>query len=199
METQGQMGHNPIRVIDVTSMFRRLIDENERPYMVSVLKANNKLIDEWEKEILTKICDKNTFIRDGQVLGEWQSFYTGKIIYNFIDRMEKGLLSRPSKTVVDYWVNFFTKVSIEEMMKEGAPLIAHGWKILIDENCTLGMLDKWEQVYSKTTKPLEWRELNSKNPKLWSRESDNHFWNEDDYKKIVEKVLTVIKTPIQPV
>ena len=79
-----ELGHKPIHISNLSSMFRREIHPNEKPYTNIVLKSNNRLIDEWEREVLKKICDKNGCIRDGQAWDEWQYFYTGKIIYQDI-------------------------------------------------------------------------------------------------------------------
>lgn len=194
----GTIGHNPIRVINASSMFRREISKNEKPYLATALKFNNKLVDEWEKEILKKICNKEGMIRDGQILSEWQSFYTGKIIYGFMENLEKGYIMRPSKECVEYWKKIFTSCSVDEMLAIGAVNISYGWKLMTDENFILGMLEKWEVVYSKTKEPMMWRELNGENPKLWAKEHDNKFWDENELKDVYERVMTVTKTIISP-
>lgn len=196
---EGQLGHNPIRVIDASSMFRREIDPNERPYTAAVLKANNKIVDEWESSVLKKICNEKGMIRDGQIFGEWQSFYTGKFIYKFMQQLNEGLIFRPTETVIEYWKKVFFSFKIEELMELGAPVVSHGWKMIIDENFTVDLIKKWEAVYSKSNDPLVWRKLNGENPKLWSEEATNHFWDSQTYKEIHARVMTVIKTPIIPV
>ena len=77
------MLNQPIRISDAASMLRHCISPNERPYKASVMRENNKLIDEWHDKVLKTICDKRGMVRAGQVYPEWEYFYNGKMLKKF--------------------------------------------------------------------------------------------------------------------
>lgn len=190
----------PMRISDAVGMFRREINKNERPYTKAILLSNNTLLDEWENTILKKICNREGKIKAGQVWFEWQYFYTGKIIGSFIEHLEEGLVVRPSKERVDYWIKIFETSSIENLIKIGAPLVGYGWKLLLDDDYIDTMLNRWEKIYKNSNDPLDWRKLSNDYPKLWSENTTviSTRWDEETLKDIQQKVMTIIKTPVQP-
>ena len=189
-------GMMPIRITDAASMLRRPINPNERPYTQAVYLKNNKLVDEWYEQVLQKIADKKCEIRAGQVWGEWQFFYHGKILPQFMKAFEDGKVCRPDSVAVEYWVDTFTKKSIEELAEMGPALVGHGWKRVCDESFIRGSVAKWEKVYSLTNDPLKWRKLAHETPSLWNAENDSPFWGREEIQDVTQKVVTVLKTTI---
>jgi hypothetical protein len=188
----------PIRIGDAASMMRRAVPPNEKPYTRTVLKFNNKLVDEWEEKVLRKICGSSGTIISGQVFSEWHYFYTGKTIKKFIDGLNNGIISRPAEKGVEYWVDTFTKFSVKQLTDLGSPLVGYGWKLIIDETYIRDQISKWEKIYSLSDDPLQWRKLANNHPKLWNMDGESPFWGPDDFINISEKVLTFLKTPIAP-
>lgn len=188
----------PIRVIDAASMMRRPIHANERPYTRAVLKSNNRLVDQWEEQVLKKICGSSGTIAAGQVFSEWMYFYTGKTIKKFIENLNAGLITRPTKEAVDKWVDVFTACNVKQLIDMGQPLVGYGWKLIKDETYIRDQLSKWETIYSKTDDPLQWRKIANDHPKLWNMDGESPFWGPEDFAEIKEKVMTILSITIQP-
>jgi hypothetical protein len=190
--------HTPVRISDAASMLRKRVEANERPFTKDIIKFNNSLVDEWHDSVLKKICNKNASVRSGQIYGEWQYFYCGKTIKNFIEYLNQGIVCRPSRGAVEYWVNIFNTLSVKELAKIGPSTVAHGWKLIIDESMIRDNLAKWENIYSLSDDPLEWRKLANNNPKLFNENGENPFWDPEEYQNITQKVMTVLKVQISP-
>lgn len=190
--------NTPIRVSDAATMMRRPIAPNERPYTRTVLKSNNRLVDEWEETVLKKICSSNGTVISGQVFSEWYYFYTGKTIKGFIESLNNGLIARPSEEAVTKWVDIFTTYNVKKLTDLGQPLVGYGWKLIRDETFIRDQLLKWENIYSKTEDPLQWRKLANNFPKLWNMDGESPFWGPDDYVDINEKVMTFLSISIRP-
>lgn len=191
------MSH-PIRVTDAAMMMRRPINPNEKPYTKTVLKSNNRLVDEWEEKVLRKICGSGGTVISGQVFSEWYYFYTGKTIKQFIDHLDDGLIVRPSQEAVNKWVDIFTSYTVKKLTDLGQPLVGYGWKLIRDETFIRDQISKWEKVYSHSDDPLEWRKLANDHPRLWNMDGESPFWGPDDLVQISEKVITVLSITIQP-
>lgn len=193
-------GNTDLRITDASSMLRSPIDANERPFKKHAIKANNALVDEWHNSVLVKICDANGSIKAGQVEFEWQYFYTGKTIPQFISHLEKGLILRASKETINYWVNIFETYSSVKLASLGTPVVGCGWKLLIGEAHIRDCEEKWEKIYKHSNDPLKWRKDANNYPKLWNQDkSIVPFWENKKFEEIAQKVLSILQTPIQPV
>lgn len=188
----------PVRISDAASMLRVKIDPNERPYTQATMKFNNSLVDEWHEKVLRKICNKDAAIRSGQMWFEWQVFFTGKTITQFMKHLETGLVSRPSEKSVNFWIKTFSDSSIEELVQLGSPLIGHGWKLIIDESFIRSSAEKWEKIYRLSDDPLEWRIIANNHPKLWNMDHESPFWSQEQLENVTQKVHTILKTIISP-
>lgn len=195
---QFDPSNTAIKISDAASILRKVVDPNERPYTKTVLKHNNLMVDEWHEKVLKNICDSRGCIRAGQMWYEWQYFYYGKVIRPFMDHLEKGLIVRPDEKVVNYWVKTFTDFSIKSLSNMGSPLVGYGWKIILDETLIRGCIDKWEKVYKDSDDPLVWRKLSNNFPKLWNLNNENPFWDLEEFEQILQKVMTVLRTPVSP-
>lgn len=198
MDSSADPGHSPIRISDAASMLRRFVNPNERPYTVAMLKYNNSLVDEWHDKVLVKIADKDTMIRAGMVWGEWQFFHHGKTVPQFIKEYEAGHICRADKKTIDYWVNLFTKKSVDDLALMGQSSVGHGWKLIVDETFIRSSLDKWEKVYKGTNDPMVWRKRAHDNPKLWAADYDSPFWAVEELQDVTQKVMTVLKSSVSP-
>lgn len=196
--TKFDMGYQPVRIFDAASMLRKLVDPNERPYNKTVIKSNNRIVDEWFEQVLKKICGQSGTILAGQMWCEWQYFYAGKTIKKFMDGLENGSVCRPSEKSIEYWVKVFTESNVKQLIDLGSQLIGHGWKLIVDESFIRSQLAKWEKIYSQSDDPLVWRKLANDNPKLWNVNGDSPFWGPDDFVKICEKVSPILKISISP-
>jgi hypothetical protein len=191
-------GLMPMRITDATSMLRRVVSRNEKPFIAAVYKFNNSLIDEWETVVLKKISDSKGCIRAGQVWAEWNYFYDGKYLPTLIEGINAGTIVRPPADAVKYWVDIFTRLEVEELVAMHAANIGHGWKLIMDETFVRTVLEKWDLIYSKSTDPLEWRKLANENPKFWKQEQQSPFWSIDELPDILEKIKTILGAPIVP-
>lgn len=189
---------NFISILDASSMLKKQVNSNERPYTAAVIKFNNALVSEWYEKVLKKICDKKNSIRAGAVWPEWQYFYVGKTLPQFMEALKNGFVLRASEGVLDYWTNVFKNYSIEELIMMGAPIVGYGWKIIMDENYIQKCTDRWEFIYSKSDDPLQWRKMANSYPKLWSDEAASIFWSPEELEDITGKVQTVLKIGIAP-
>jgi len=195
---QFDPSNTSIKISDASSLLRKMIDPNERPFTKTVLKHNNSLVDEWHETVLKNICDSKGCIRAGQMWHEWQYFYYGKTLKPFINLFEEGLVIRPEKKIVDFWVKTFTESSIKDLSNMGISLVGYGWKIILDEIFIRNCIDRWEKIYSESEDPMVWRKLANSHPKLWNSNNENPFWQLEALETIIQKVLTVIKTPVSP-
>lgn len=193
MDPNTDPGMAPIRISDASSMLRRRINPNERPYTNAVYKYNNRLVDEWHEKVLMKIADKSGQVRAGQVWGEWKFFYDGKTIPQFMKALEEGHVSRPNEKAVKFWVDIFTKKSIDDIATFGQAAVGHGWKLIVDETFIRKSIEKWEKVYKGTDDPLVWRKRGHDNPKLWAEDYDSPFWDREELQDVTQKVVTVLK------
>jgi hypothetical protein len=191
------MFNNPMRVSDCASLMRVTIANNERPYTKTVLKYNNKLVDEWEEQVLKKVCNNKGCVRAGEVWQLWQVYHDGKTIPQLIKLLESGNVSKPAPEVVKYWISVFETYTLEQLIELGPMAVGFGFKLLIDETFISSCLEKWNLVYKDNTDPLKWRELANDNPKLWA-EGKLSFWSEDQNKEILQKIETILGHPIKP-
>lgn len=198
MDPNTDPGMAPIRVSDACSMLRKRIHLNERPYTNAIYKYNNSLVDEWNEKVMLKIADKNGQVRAGQVWGEWRFFLDGKTIPPFMKAIEDGYVCRPTSQAVDFWVDLFTKKSVEELAAFGQSSIGHGWKLIVDETFIRASIEKWEKVYKGYDDPMAWRKRGHNNPKLWAEDYDSPFWGPEELKDVTQKVLTVLKISVSP-
>ena len=105
----------PIKTSDAASMLRRKVRKNERPYTTTVIKLNNRLVDEWKKTLLDKLSDHNGTVRTLKVWQSWGIFYEGKTVQKVIELRNGGFLPKTDRNVIDYWVKFFEKSTIEDL------------------------------------------------------------------------------------
>lgn len=90
------MGDNPFSkpmyISDLVAMLKKKIGSNERPINAMVIQKQNRLVDAFNKQVLKKICDSKGKIVAGQAYEEWQFFYDGHKIKEYMEAIEKGIV-----------------------------------------------------------------------------------------------------------
>lgn len=188
----------PMYIIDASSMFKRKISPNEKPFEKTVMERNNKKVQDWHDRVLKEICDSKGKVIAGRVVSEWQFFDDAEKVTKFHKAIEAGKIKRLSKEIVDYWVNVLRKSSVEDMLDLGVEVIGYGWRVIQDEIFAKKIIDKWERVYGKSDDPLEWRDLANSNSHLWNIDFDNPFWDEEENEVINEKLKAVLGIKVKP-
>lgn len=146
----------PIKTTDAASMLRRRVRKNERPYTTTVIKLNNRLVDEWKKSLLDRMADHKGMVRTIKVWQSWGVFYEGKTVQKVIELRDQGLLPKTDKKIIDYWIEFFEKSTIEELHEYGHGTVSFGWLLLQNEIRLWCADEKWEKIYSKSDDPYDW-------------------------------------------
>jgi hypothetical protein len=187
----------PIKTTDAASMLRRRTRKNERPYTATVIKLNNRLVDEWKKTLLDRMADQKGMVRTIKVWQSWGIFYEGKTVQKVIELRDQGLLPKTDKKVIDYWVEFFEKSTIEDLHEYGHGTVSFGWLLLQNEIRLWCADEKWEKIYSKSDDPYEWYQESFKHPDLVQGKK-LPFWDMDKLKEIEERMATVLHVQVEP-
>jgi len=196
--TDFDMNKKPIKITDIVGMLKRQISANERPYVASVIKNNNAIIDEFHEKVLKKICTPEMCIQAGQAMVEWNYFYQGKITKHYIELLNKGLVPTYDETVIKEWIEIFTTKDVVELSNLGQLLVSLGWKLISDDEYRKKCVEMWEKIYSKSDDPMVWRKEANNHPKLWSSEFIYSFWTTEVFQDVYSKYNTAMSVQIQP-
>lgn len=188
--------NNLISVNDVASMFRKKIPKNSPPYVEKVIKANNKLVDLWQKNVVEKMANGNGKIQCTQVQNAWNIFSEGYYIRKYIELRDKGMIQRSSPEVLDFWSTYFSSLEVDEMQNYGVGCNSLGWVIIQDEIRMYCIDKKWEMVYSKSEKPYDWVKEARQHPDVMRGKFLPFDWDEETLRDIQYKITTVLR--IQP-
>jgi hypothetical protein len=181
----------PMKIEDAAGMLRVRIPKNEKPFTVSALQENNRLVDEWKKTVLKKMADSKGMIPSGRVWPSWLLFYEGKMIKKYTQLKDDGFIVRPPARVVDYWKVLFEKGSVEDLHKLGSATVSYGWGIIRTELERWYVEQKWDKLYSKSPDPLFWEKNYHKHADLFNGKIFP-IWGEELLKEIQEKVSAVL-------
>lgn len=187
----------PITTSDAASMLRRRVRKNERPYTATVIKMNNRLVDEWKKTLLDKLADHKGNVRTLIVWKSWGVFSEGKAVQKVIELRDQGVLPRTDSVAIDYWIKFFEKSTIEELHNYGHGTVSFGWLLLQNEIRLWCADQKWEKIYSKSDEPYDWYQESFKHPDLVQGKV-LPFWDMDKLKEIEERMATVLHVQVEP-
>ena len=187
----------PIKTTDAASMLRKAIRKNERPYTATVIRLNNKLVDEWKKTLLDRLADTRGMVRTIKVWQSWGIFYEGKNVKKVMDLRDKGVLPITNEKVVEFWVKFFDEAPIEEMHEYGHGTISFGWLILQNHIRLWCAEEKWNKIYSKSEDPYDWYEESFKHSDLVHGKI-LPFWDMEKLKEIETKVATILHVQVEP-
>jgi hypothetical protein len=162
------------------------------------MNLNNKKVDRWKKEVLSKIADHRSSIPSGRVAGSWKLFEEGTGIRKYMELKEKGVIPETSPEVLEFWKDFFENLTVEEMHEYGTGVVAFGWSIIQDHLKRWFCEKKWEVLFSQAPDdPLFWeKNYHTHTPYLEGKVLP--FWNEEILKDIHQKVGTVLTIQVQP-
>lgn len=188
--------NSPMRIADAASLFRTPVSKNERPYDSTVIVYNNSIVEEWYMKVLLGIADNNSSIPAGRVTSCFQYFIQGKELEQH--QKYKEYFPQYTEEMVRFWIDKFTSSSMTDMCKLGHGVVSSGWNVII-----MGMRyhfaeKKWEKIYSTTKDPLEWDKLANSNPHLMNGRPMPFGLSIDSLKEIEDKVMAVLKHPIEP-
>lgn len=187
----------PISVRDAASMLRRPIGKNIPPYEVTVIRYNNKLVDDWEERVLRKIANNKGQVRASDVWGSWLVYHEGIVIRRLINLMEEGVISSESDDTVEYCKNLLN-LPIEEMVEYGSMIVKKCWDIVEHEVKLWCAERKYIEVYSQTEDPAEWYKLSKSQSELFNGRLFP-FWSKEEFDNAREKVGTILGNPVTPV
>lgn len=187
----------PILIDDLLNMLVIKISPNERPYTASVYTKNNEHLQEWRVRVLEKICDERQRISSvHRAWNSWNLFYEGKSLLKYRELVESGHIVPPSSDVAMKWKEFFETHTIEEMCDYGSGNVSYGWNIIesyLKYHFTSYMI---EHFFSKSDDPLWW-EVNHPLYKQLQAAAPFPFWSDDVMKLYGQRVITVLKTPVE--
>lgn len=181
---------NLILVSDAASMFRRVIRENDRPFVKSNKRWNNRRVDAWQKDLLNKVSRKGK-LRAEILPSLWILYVRGQEVTTVME--SEGRIPSCEEKEIDPWRDFFASATVEALQKRGKHMVAHGWALLQEYFLAYQMRLQWEKVFQDTTSPYEWYEKHLEFRTLFSgTEPLMPFWSLDEYKIITERVVTFL-------
>lgn len=186
-EIQKMMNNSTISVSDAASMFRYPISKNMKPYDKSVTESNNKMVDEWYEKVLKSIALQGK-IAAGKVGPSWATFYEGRSVRQLAHHMD--MLPRANRTQLDFWIHFFENNDIEKLNDSGLTMVSVGWALIMNEIRLHFAEEKYEKVYH-SEEPLDWDKASNQHRTLMEGKP-MPFWDEDKFREIQEKVMTVL-------
>jgi len=194
----NEMMGSPIRVKDLTSMMRRKISNNEKPYTASVLRSNNALVDEWEERVLLRTCNSKSEIPASRAERSLRVFLEGKFIVHFIKN--RSMFPDPPLDTVLHYIDFFRKNDVREIQALGTVVVSLAWG-MINTYVKNQLADrKWELVYSQSDDPKEWERLSGTHHSLFDLQNPELPLDltSEDIRNIGEKVSPILTITIKP-
>lgn len=188
--------NTPMRIADAASIFRQRVDKNERPYDKEVITYNNSMVEEWYKKVLLGIADKQSSIPSGRVTTCFQYFLQGKELEQH--QKYKEYLPDYPEDKVRFWIDKFTSSSVTEIAQMGHGIVSGGWNVIITAMRYYFAEKKWEKIYSLNQDPLVWDKLANANPHLMNGRPMPFDLTIESLKEIEDKVMSVLKRPIEP-
>lgn len=189
---------NPISVSDATSILKRNPGKNERPYIVATTLCNNRKVDAWSRDVLSKIADRRQSVPAGRVWGSWRLYDEGTQIKKYVELKEKNLFRTIPDEVLEFWKDFFEHLTVEEMHEYGAGTVAAGWGIIQDYIKEYFSQKKWDVLFSQAPEdPLFWEKNYHKHTAYIDGKS-LPFWNEEILNDVQQKVAVVLGNQPRP-
>jgi hypothetical protein len=193
----NMMLNAPMKASDAASMMRRQIGNNDRPYDVEVYKANNAVVDSWYNDVLLKIADSTGNVPAGRV-GECLRYYLeGRDVKKYMEL--KSQFPSYTEGQVEFWVNKIRSSSVTELHDVGAFNLHRGWDLIQTYLKDHFAQRKWDDVYSRSDDPCTQDRYANDNPHLMNgRPLPTLLVNIETLKDMQDKVMTVLRNPIQP-
>lgn len=185
-----------ISTSDAASMLRKKIAPNTKPYTESVIKCNNKLVDQWKSEVLDKIATHGC-VDASIVVDSWIHFYEGMSLTQLNQLITQGHLAVPKLEQVEYWRALFQKSTVEQLHALGSGTIAMGWLTCENYGKYWYAQEKWKRIYSQSESPLIWEKERTKHRSL-IRGEEFSLWDKETEEDVRQKVSTILRTPVAP-
>lgn len=195
-EYDSMIYNTPMKISDVSSLFRKPVSKNERPYEKEVITYNNDQVDKWYAEVLLKIADNQGSIPAGRVNSCFQYFIQGKELAQH--QKYKDFLPEYSEEKIKFWIDLFTKSNVKDLCEMGHGVVSGGWNVIVTGIRYYFADKKWEKIYSKTTDPAEWDKMANNNGNLMNGRPLPYGLTLDSLSDIEEKVIALLKNPISP-
>lgn len=188
---------NPtISIPKALSMLKQKVSKNMPRYTEKIILANNALLDRWSTEVLCHLTDENGEIPCEKMWNSWYVFEEGEGIGHLLEYVD--FIPRLSQTQIDFWRDFFLQ-DIDVLHGFGTGLVNRGWMLLTDEVKIRFALDKWRNVYSKSTSPLDSFNIANANEEFFNPTKIEHpFYTKDELEDVVTKVNTILRVRITP-
>jgi len=197
-----------ISISDAVGMFRKPISSNEKPYTRICLENNNRLLDEWEKELLSRIADKEGRVSVGKIWDTIQLMVEGKeiralaknfdLLYD--SNIEEEVKRIPSQKTLK-WIEYLETTSFEELSVLGSYFIYKGWERIMDEIKLYAAFEKLKKIFYDDD-VFGWYTRSEENKQLMT--TDISAFLEDfgltsfRWKEISDKVQVLISNRLEP-
>jgi hypothetical protein len=182
-----------IHIKDFKAMLTSKSIPNEKPYTTGVKVLNNRKVDTFCNDILSRYLNKDQSIEAGKATFMWNVYEQGLDYRQFYKLCENGSIREPSQKEVDFWLNVFNK-DISELYQYGIQSIHSGYGIVLLHSRKIDVYTKYEKIFNSED-PHEWFVLAGKNKALFDGDVSSH---NIDIRNIHEKVTTVLSTRIAP-
>lgn len=188
--------NGPISIEDAAGMYRRKVQRNDRPYVAETTKLNNRMVDDWKKNVLQKICDGNGQVPAGRVEKSWRLYEEGKAIEQYIEMKKKGMIPSYSDEVIEFWKDFFENLTVEEIHSHGSGVVFTGWQILQEYIKIWFAEQKWEKLFSKSKDPLWW-EKNQHDYTDYLEGKLEPLWSHEKFDDITQKIASILGNQVK--
>jgi len=186
----------PISTEDAASMLRKAVPRNERPDTATVIRLNNKRVDDWKKNVLDEMSSSRK-IPAGRVWESWKLYDEGKNIEQLQKLKEIGVLPDIPASTVEFWKNLLENSSVEELHAYGSGTIAMGWNIIQTYIKTWFANQKWEKLFSQSDDPLFWEKNHHSHNQLLRGEV-LPLWDKETFLDINHKVSIILNIQVNP-
>ena len=193
-QTIEELYDAPMDINDAASMMRKSVSKNERPYVRDVLVYNNRLVDRWKAEILTKIATDGK-VAATKVMASWNVFEEGINICKLMAHPEEVIF--PPEEIVMLWKDRFERETMAELVEHGVATVGYAWQLVLSYIRHWYAVRKYDRVYSKSDKPLDWYHDAGRHRALFN--GDEHpFWTPEVKKDVEEKIKSLLSNRVEP-
>lgn len=188
--------NQPMKIRDVANVFRVNINKNERPMEKAVMTRNNAVVERWQYEVLSKVCDSNGCIPVGRVANCLRYFTEGLEIIQIQKFKEHLPVYREED--VKFWIDFLSNSDIEEVHEAGVTVVSAAWSIITGALRNHFSDRRYEVVYSKSTDPAVWDKTANDNAHLMHGRPMPFGLTVESMSEMEQKVRIVLGNVIQP-
>ncbi len=179
----------PIDIKSLAHMFKVTIGVNERRLDAQVKELNNKYVDDWRDNLLSKCCNKKQQVIVTKGMDLWEVWNQGHEIRGAYKCL--AYTPDPSPDQLKWWKDTLDQ-DIETIYSLGRPAIAFGYGILVSAYKNWMIRQKYERVFFDDN-ITEWYERYQHNFKLFNQEEQLF-----DLRPYAEKLNSIVANGIRP-